>query len=157
MYAFLFLPAPGSSSVPAPIRAICLFDAAEPASTIQRRTRLAFSPLTRKTALVGLLPCSCAPRDCNDAELRAAAVEKRIHLFTKRLWQLTEIGNAFRDLVCELLRTKFSDAQVEQRINGTKVDILFSRDDELGSRELVAVECKDYAKPLTKTMISTEI
>lgn len=69
----------------------------------------------------------------------------------------TEIGNSFRDAVCELLRTKFPDAKVEQRIHGTKVDILFTRDDELGAREIIAVECKDYAKPLTKQQISTEI
>ena len=69
----------------------------------------------------------------------------------------TETGNDFRDLVCELLRTKFPDAEVEQYVNGTKVDVLFSRHDELGTSELVAVECKDYAAALTKTQISTEI
>lgn len=69
----------------------------------------------------------------------------------------TEAGNGFRDAVCDLLRTKFPDAQVEQRINGTKVDILFSRVDDLGTSEIIAVECKDYARPLTKGQITSSI
>lgn len=69
----------------------------------------------------------------------------------------TAIGNAFRDTVCELLRTKYPDAQVEQYISGTKVDISYSMDDGMGGRELVAVECKDYDEALTKSFIATEI
>lgn len=68
----------------------------------------------------------------------------------------TETGNAFRDAVCELLRTQHPDARVEQRIQGTKIDILFSQL-VFGRRELFAVECKDYEKPLTKTFIEREI
>jgi hypothetical protein len=69
----------------------------------------------------------------------------------------TERGNDFRDAVCDLLRTKYPDAQVEQRINGTKVDILFTRTDDFGTSEKIAVECKDYAHPLTKSYITKNI
>lgn len=68
----------------------------------------------------------------------------------------TETGNAFRDLVCDLLRTQYPDAQVEQRLGGTKVDILFSTYD-FGAQTRFAVECKDYGSPLTKTDISRDI
>lgn len=61
----------------------------------------------------------------------------------------TEIGDSFRDLVCELLRTRFFDAQPEQFIAGTKVDIVFSQPN-WGRQQRVAVECKNYDKPLTK-------
>lgn len=68
----------------------------------------------------------------------------------------TETGNAFRDLVCDLLRTKYPDLRIEKRISGTKTDIRFSRED-LGRSEIWAVECKDYAKPLDKGYVSREI
>lgn len=61
----------------------------------------------------------------------------------------TEIGDSFRDLVCELLRTRFFDAQPEQFIAGTKVDIVFTQPN-WGRQQRVAVECKNYDKPLTK-------
>ncbi len=69
----------------------------------------------------------------------------------------TEKGDGFRDAVCELLRTRYPDAQVEQRINGTKTDIVYTRDDDPSDPEIVAVECKDYATPLTKTYIEQKI
>ncbi len=68
----------------------------------------------------------------------------------------TAVGNAFRDVVCQLLRTQHQDARVEQRIGGTKVDILFSQL-VFGRREIFAVECKDYSSALTKTYISQNI
>ncbi len=68
----------------------------------------------------------------------------------------TEVGNAFRDLVCDLLRTKYPDLRVERRIAGTKVDIRFTKED-LGRTDVCAVECKDYAKPLDKGYVSKEI
>lgn len=61
----------------------------------------------------------------------------------------TEIGDSFRDLVCELLRTRFFDAQPEQFVAGTKVDIVFTQPN-WGRQQRVAVECKNYEKPLTK-------
>lgn len=61
----------------------------------------------------------------------------------------TEIGDSFRDLVCELLRTRFFDAKPEQFIAGTKVDIVFTQPN-WGRQQRVAVECKNYDKPLTK-------
>lgn len=69
----------------------------------------------------------------------------------------TDIGNAFRDRVCALLRTKYLDAQVEQRIAGTKVDIRFTAESDFGGKKVYAVECKDYATPLTKSIIAQEI
>ncbi|WP_457356237.1 NACHT domain-containing protein [Roseateles sp. P5_D6] len=61
----------------------------------------------------------------------------------------TEIGDSFRDLVCELLRTRFFDAKPEQFIGGTKVDIAFLQPN-WGRHQRVAVECKNYDRPLTK-------
>jgi len=69
----------------------------------------------------------------------------------------TAAGNSFRDAVCELLRTKYPDAQVEQRIGGTKVDIRFTSRSDFGDAKVYVVECKDYDRPLTKTIISQEI
>lgn len=60
-----------------------------------------------------------------------------------------ETGDSFRDLVCELLRTRFFDAQPEQFIAGTKVDIVFTQPN-WGRQQKVAVECKNYDQPLTK-------
>ncbi|HQR97641.1 MULTISPECIES: NACHT domain-containing protein [unclassified Polaromonas] len=68
----------------------------------------------------------------------------------------TEVGDSFRDLVCELLRTQFPDAQPEQYVNGTKVDVLFTRVD-FGRTDRMAVECKSYETPLTKTYIEEKI
>ncbi|MBC7610054.1 MAG: NACHT domain-containing protein [Polaromonas sp.] len=68
----------------------------------------------------------------------------------------TEQGDTFRDLVADLLRTRYPDTATEQRIAGTKVDITFSNY-SLGRTSKVAVECKDYAKPLTKTYIAEKI
>ncbi len=67
----------------------------------------------------------------------------------------TEVGNAFRDLVCDLLRTKYTDLRIEKRLSGTKVDIRFTS--EGLAHETWAVECKDYAKPLDKGYLSREI
>ena len=39
----------------------------------------------------------------------------------------TEVGNVFRDQICTLLRTKYPDAEVERRIDGTKVDMAKER------------------------------
>lgn len=67
----------------------------------------------------------------------------------------SEVGNAFRDAVCDLLRTKYPDLRVERRVAGTKVDIRFTSDGL--AREVWAVECKDYAKPLDKGYVSRDI
>jgi len=68
----------------------------------------------------------------------------------------TLIGDGFRDAVCALLRTQYPDASTETYINGTKVDIVFTRSD-FGRRQRIAVECKNYDTPLTKTDIEREI
>ena len=65
----------------------------------------------------------------------------------------TEVGNAFRDVVCDLLRTKYPDLRIEKRLSGTKVDIRFTS--EGLAREVWAVECKDYAKPLDKGYVAS--
>jgi hypothetical protein len=67
-----------------------------------------------------------------------------------------ETGDAFRDLVADLLRTQYQNVQVEQWINGTKVDVTFSQED-FGNLINFAVECKDYSTPLTKSYISEKI
>lgn len=68
----------------------------------------------------------------------------------------TEIGDSFRDTVCDLLRTQYPDAKAEQYVNGTKVDVLFTRID-WGRQDRMAVECKNYGSPLTKTYIEEKI
>lgn len=68
----------------------------------------------------------------------------------------TEQGDAFRDLVADLLRTRYPDTATEQRIAGTKIDITFSSYN-LGRTDKFAVECKDYGKALTKTLIAEKI
>ncbi|MFM0514932.1 NACHT domain-containing protein [Paraburkholderia sp. RL17-373-BIF-A] len=66
-------------------------------------------------------------------------------------------GDAFRDAIADVLRTKYSDVRTEVRLgNSKKVDIVFSRHD-FGRRTTFGVECKDYARPLTKEQIKTEI
>lgn len=60
-----------------------------------------------------------------------------------------EIGDSFRDAVCDLLRTQFPDVKPELYLGGTKVDALFSML-SFGKRERVAVECKNYDVALTK-------
>lgn len=68
----------------------------------------------------------------------------------------TATGNAFRDSVCDLLRTRYPNLRVEKREAGTKVDIRFVQH-EFGRSETWAVECKDYAEPLTKSYITSQI
>ena len=68
----------------------------------------------------------------------------------------TLVGDSFRDAVCTLLRTQYPDAATEANINGTKVDIVFTRVD-FGKRLKMGVECKNYDTPLTKTQIEREI
>lgn len=68
----------------------------------------------------------------------------------------TERGDRFRDLVCDLLRTKYPNLQVEVRESGTKVDIRFTRED-FGKTEIWAVECKDYNGRLDKSYVSSHI
>ncbi len=68
----------------------------------------------------------------------------------------TERGDRFRDLVCDLLRTKYPNLRVEVRKSGTKVDIRFTRED-FGKTEIWAVECKDYSSRLDKSYVSSQI
>jgi NACHT domain/Restriction endonuclease len=68
----------------------------------------------------------------------------------------TQKGDSFRDLVADLLRTQYPDAGVEERIGGTKIDIVFTKY-EFGSYRKFAVECKDYESPLTKSYIAQNI
>lgn len=68
----------------------------------------------------------------------------------------TQRGDRFRDLVCDLLRTKYPNLKVEVRESGTKVDIRFTRED-FGKTEVWAVECKDYSSRLDKSYVSSQI
>lgn len=68
----------------------------------------------------------------------------------------TQRGDRFRDLVCDLLRTKYLNLKVEVRESGTKVDIRFTRED-FGKTEVWAVECKDYSSRLEKSYVSSQI
>ncbi|MFM0658428.1 NACHT domain-containing protein [Paraburkholderia sediminicola] len=68
----------------------------------------------------------------------------------------TESGNAFRDAVASLLRTKYADVQTEVLVGHKKVDIVY-RYVEFGRQITVGVECKNYATPLTKDQIRSEI
>lgn len=65
-------------------------------------------------------------------------------------------GDRFRDLVCDLLRTKYPNLSVEVRESGTKVDIRFTRED-FGKTEVWAVECKNYSSRLDKSFVSSQI
>ena len=68
----------------------------------------------------------------------------------------TQRGDRFRDLVCDLLRTKYPNLKVEVRESGTKVDIRFTRED-FGKTEVWAVECKDFSSRLDKSYVSSQI
>jgi NACHT domain len=81
--------------------------------------------------------------------LRGFFVRYIVKMTHEKTQSSTEIGDTFRDLVCELLRTRYFDAQPEQFIAGTKVDIVFTQP-HWGQQLRVAVECKNYDKPLTK-------
>jgi hypothetical protein len=59
----------------------------------------------------------------------------------------TAEGNAFRDRVCDLLRTKYPDATTETKVAWKNADITYTQMDH-GSRIRVAVECKKYSKKL---------
>lgn len=74
----------------------------------------------------------------------------------RKLPSTTERGDRFRDLVCDLLRTKYPNLRVEVRESGTKVDIHFTRED-FGKTEIWAVECKDYSSRLDKSYVSSQI
>ncbi|AEF90620.1 hypothetical protein DelCs14_3628 [Delftia sp. Cs1-4] len=74
----------------------------------------------------------------------------------KKLPSTTERGDRFRDLVCDLLRTKYPNLRVEVRESGTKMDIHFTRED-FGKTEIWAVECKDYSSRLDKSYVSSQI
>jgi len=69
----------------------------------------------------------------------------------------TARGNTFRDRVAALLRAAHLESvATEVRIGHKKVDIYFE-EKTLTQRRRIAVECKDYATPLTMRQISTEI
>jgi predicted NACHT family NTPase len=69
----------------------------------------------------------------------------------------TAQGNAFRDDVAALLRAAhLEDVETEVRVRHKKVDITFF-ETTLTQRRRVAVECKDYDRPLTKAQIKEEI
>ncbi|CAB3781751.1 MULTISPECIES: NACHT domain-containing protein [Paraburkholderia] len=68
----------------------------------------------------------------------------------------TEVGNAFRDAVASLLRTKYSDVRTEVLVGHKKVDVVYTYV-EFGRRITVGVECKNEAAPLTKDDIRTRI
>jgi hypothetical protein len=68
----------------------------------------------------------------------------------------TEVGDALRDAVASLLRTKYTDVRTEVLIGHKKVDVVYTYV-EYGRQRTVGVECKNYARPLTKDDFSSEI
>ncbi|MDQ7982456.1 hypothetical protein QYH69_35175, partial [Paraburkholderia sp. SARCC-3016] len=68
----------------------------------------------------------------------------------------TEVGNAFRDAVASVLRTKYADVRTEVLVGHKKVDIVYTYVD-FGRRVTVGVECKFEAAPLKKDDIRTKI
>jgi hypothetical protein len=69
----------------------------------------------------------------------------------------TAQGNTFRDNVAALLRAAHLENLVtETRIGSKKVDIAFE-EKTFTQRRRIAVECKDYDRPLTKKQIVEEI
>lgn len=61
-----------------------------------------------------------------------------------------ESGNEFRDQIAELLRISGFSPDVEILIGHKAVDIVFEQE-YFGKAKKIAVECKNYAKPLNKT------
>jgi hypothetical protein len=69
----------------------------------------------------------------------------------------TAQGNSFRDSVAALLRAAhFENVVIEPRIGFKKVDIAYE-ENTFTQRRRIAVECKDYGRPLTKQQIVDEI
>ena len=69
----------------------------------------------------------------------------------------TEQGNSFRDSVAALLRAAhYDNVRTEVRIGSKKVDVYFE-EKGLTTRRRIAVECKDYDRPLTRKEISHAI
>lgn len=68
----------------------------------------------------------------------------------------TSAGNALRDYVLSLLKSKFPDAQSESKAEWKNADIIFSMM-ELGKRIRVAVECKNYSRALKTSDFSSVI
>jgi hypothetical protein len=60
----------------------------------------------------------------------------------------TEKGNAFREHVLALLRSKYPDAHAEGKAEWKNADVIFTML-EWGKRIKVAVECKNYKRALT--------
>jgi hypothetical protein len=69
----------------------------------------------------------------------------------------TAQGNRFRDRVAQLLHAAhFDGVTTERRIGGKKLDIYFE-ERTLTETRRIAVECKDYGRPLTAEQIRKEI
>lgn len=70
----------------------------------------------------------------------------------------TKSGNTFRDDIAQLLELipQISNVKTEYRIGSQEVDIYYEERTSTTTRR-VACECKNYAKPLTKSKIASEI
>jgi hypothetical protein len=69
----------------------------------------------------------------------------------------TAKGNSFRDRVAQLLQAAhFDGVTTERRIGGKKLDVYFEQRTLTETRR-IAVECKDYGRPLTAEQIRKEI
>jgi hypothetical protein len=69
----------------------------------------------------------------------------------------TARGNSFRDRVAQLLQAAHYDGvTTERRIGGKKLDVYFEQRTITETRR-IAVECKDYGRPLTTEQIRKEI
>ncbi|ABD54917.1 NACHT domain-containing protein [Jannaschia sp. CCS1] len=61
-----------------------------------------------------------------------------------------KVGSELRDTVAGLLEIKFSDVRTEERLTATTADVFYI-DDLSTFPQRIAVECKDWAKPLTSS------
>jgi hypothetical protein len=63
-------------------------------------------------------------------------------------------GDSFRDRVADILRARYGQADVERKVGGKDADIVFSFAYPGGHPIRVAVECKDWARPLQSKQIT---
>ena len=63
-----------------------------------------------------------------------------------------DVSNAFRDAVANLLRASNRDVRVEVLVGSKKVDVLYI-ERRLGGTLRVAIECKNYGRPVTRNQI----
>jgi predicted NACHT family NTPase len=63
-------------------------------------------------------------------------------------------GSALRDHIARFLRLKYSTVEIEKRLTSTTADVLFVDDTNHLFKQVIAVEAKDWAKPLSSSNIA---